>query len=53
MRVHRSYVVNLNKIKEVSKMRIIYDGDVYVPIGDMYKDTFFEYIDRHFVGKNR
>ena len=52
MRVHRSYSVNLNKIKEVSKMRIIYDGDVYVPIGDMYKDVFFDYIDKRFVGKN-
>lgn len=53
MRVHRSYLVNLNKVKEVSKMRIVYDGNVYVPIGDMYKDTFFEYIDKYFVGKNK
>lgn len=53
MRVHRSYLVNLNKVKEVSKMRIVYDGDVYVPIGDIYKDKFFEYIDKYFVGKGR
>lgn len=52
MRVHRSYIVNLKKIMEVSKMRIVYNGDVFVPIGDMYKDKFFEYIDSHFVGKN-
>ena len=52
MRVHRSYIVNLKKIMEVSKMRIVYNGDVFVPIGDMYKDKFFEYIDNHFVGKN-
>ena len=53
MRVHRSYLVNLNKVKEVSKMRIVYDGDIYVPIGDMYKDKFFEYIDKYFVGKGK
>ncbi len=53
MRVHRSYLVNLNKIKEISKMRIVYDGNVYVPIGEMYKDNFFEYIDKRFVGKSR
>ena len=53
MRVHRSYLVNLNKVKEVSKMRIVYDNDVYVPIGEMYKDRFFEYIDKLFVGKGR
>ena len=52
MRVHRSYIVNLKKFMEVSKMRIVYNGDVFVPIGDMYKDKFFEYIDNHFVGKN-
>ena len=53
MRVHRSYLVNLNKVKEVSKMRLVYDGGVYVPIGEMYKDTFFEYIDKHFIGKSK
>ena len=53
MRVHRSYLVNLNKVKEVSKMRIVYDGDVYIPIGEMYKDKLFEYIDKLFVGKGR
>ena len=53
MRVHRSYLVNLNKVKEVSKMRIVYDNDVYVPIGEMYKDRFFEYIDKLFVGKGK
>ena len=53
MRVHRSYLVKLNKVKQISKMRIVYDGNVYVPIGEMYKDKFFEYIDKHFVGKGR
>ena len=52
MRVHRSYLVNLNKVKEVSRMRIVYDNDVYVPIGEMYKDNFFNYIEKFFVGKN-
>ena len=51
MRVHRSYIVNMNKVKEISKMRIVYDGNVYVPIGDMYKERFFEYIEKRFVGK--
>lgn len=51
MRVHRSYIANLNKIKEVSKMRISYGDDICVPIGDMYKDALFDYIDRRLVGK--
>lgn len=53
MRVHRSFLVNLNKVKEVSKMRIMYDGELYIPIGEMYKEKFFEYIESRFVGKNK
>lgn len=53
MRVHRSYLVNLERVREISKMRIVYDGDVYVPIGEMYKEKFFEYIDKHFIGKGK
>lgn len=52
MRVHRSYIVNLKKVAEVSRMRIVFDDDVYVPIGDVYKDRFFDYIDKRFIGKN-
>lgn len=43
MRVHRSYIVNLDKIQEISRMRIIFD-DVYIPVGDNYKQKFMEYI---------
>ena len=51
MRIHRSYIVNLTKIQEVNKNRIIMDADTYLPIGDMYKDTFQQYIDTKFLGK--
>lgn len=43
MRVHRSYIVNLDKIQEISRMRIIFD-DVYIPVGDNYKQKFMDYI---------
>lgn len=51
MRIHRSYIVNLKKIQEVNKNRIIMDKDTYLPIGDMYKDTFQQYLDTKFLGK--
>ncbi|MBQ9356782.1 MAG: response regulator transcription factor [Prevotella sp.] len=51
MRIHRSYIVNLNKIQEVNKNRVIMDAETYLPIGDMYKETFQAYIDRKFLGK--
>ena len=51
MRIHRSYIVNLQKIQEVNKNRIIMDADTYLPIGDLYKDQFNEYLTRNFLGK--
>ena len=51
MRIHRSYIINLDDIQEVNKNRIIMDSDTYLPIGDMYKDTFQQYLDTKFIGK--
>ena len=51
MRIHRSYIINLNDIQEVNKNRIILDADTYLPLGDMYKDTFQRYLDAKFLGK--
>ena len=51
MRIHRSYIVNLQKIQEVNKNRIILDADTYLPIGDLYKDRFNEYLEQKFLGK--
>jgi DNA-binding LytR/AlgR family response regulator len=51
MRIHRSYIVNLDKIQEVNKNRIIMDADTYLPIGDLYKEAFQRYLDTKFLGK--
>ena len=51
MRIHRSYIVNLNMIHEVNKNRVIMDADTYLPIGDMYKESFQQYLDTKFLGK--
>jgi DNA-binding LytR/AlgR family response regulator len=51
MRIHRSYIVNLNKIQEVNKNRVIMDADASLPIGDMYKEAFLTYLDSKFLGK--
>ena len=48
MRVHRSYMVNLDKITTIERQRIIFDGDVYIPVSDQYKDAFQQYIQDNF-----
>ena len=51
MRIHRSYIINLNKIEEVNKNRVILDKDTYLPIGDLYKEAFQSYLDTKVLGK--
>jgi DNA-binding LytR/AlgR family response regulator len=51
MRIHRSYIINLDKIQEVNKNRVIMDSDTYLPIGDLYKEAFQAYLDTKFLGK--
>ena len=51
MRIHRSYIINLTKIQEVNKNRVIMDADTYLPIGDMYKEAFQAYLGTRFLGR--
>lgn len=43
VRVHRSYIVALDKISSIERGRI-FIGDTTIPIGDTYKDAFFKRI---------
>jgi DNA-binding LytR/AlgR family response regulator len=47
MRVHKSYIVALNKIDSIERSRI-FIGDKVIPVGDTYRDQFFKVIE----GKN-
>jgi DNA-binding LytR/AlgR family response regulator len=49
MRVHRSYIVNLHKIQEVNKNRIILDSKTNLPVGDLYKEAFQNYLHSRFI----
>ncbi|MEE4312733.1 MAG: LytTR family DNA-binding domain-containing protein [candidate division KSB1 bacterium] len=48
MRVHRSFIVNLNKVKTIERYRIIF-GKVYIPISEKYKDAFDEFVKKKFL----
>lgn len=45
LRVHRSYIVNLKRISSYTKGRIFLDNGEYIPLGENYKERFFEYFD--------
>jgi DNA-binding LytR/AlgR family response regulator len=48
MRVHRSFIVNLEKIETIDRSRIVF-GKKYIPIGHQYKDKFQKFLDKNFL----
>jgi len=48
MRLHRSFMVNLDRIEIVERNRIVF-GKVYVPVSDQYNEKFQEYLDKNFL----
>lgn len=48
MRVHRSYIVNLEKMTTIERNRIIFDKK-FIPVSDQYKDAFQKYINENFL----
>lgn len=48
MRVHRSFVVNLKYITGYAKGRVYVGENDCLPIGDNYRQSFQQYVDRHF-----
>ncbi len=49
MRVHRSFIVNLDRIKVIERNRIVFDHNVYIPVGEQYKEKFQEFVDKTFL----
>ena len=50
MRVHRSYIVNLQKINTVERFRILFEDKVRIPVSENYKERFQDFIDKNFMG---
>lgn len=51
MRVHKSYIINLRKIREVARGRVLMEDGTLIPVGDMYKEAFQAHLDSKFLGK--
>ena len=49
MRIHRSYIVNLDKITVVERFRIIFDN-VRIPVSENYREKFQVFLNDKFLG---
>jgi two-component system LytT family response regulator len=50
MRVHRSFIVNLEKIVSVENSRIVFDGKNIIPVSEQYKEFFNRFLSTHSLG---
>ena len=48
MRVHRSFIVNLETVKVIERGRIVF-GEVRIPVTEQYIDNFRKFLDRNFI----
>ncbi|MDD4514670.1 LytTR family DNA-binding domain-containing protein [Massilibacteroides sp.] len=46
IRVHRSFIVQPQKIKVIERNRIVF-GKTYIPISDSYKQAFMEFLNKY------
>ena len=49
MRIHRSYIVNLSQISIIERGRIVFDGKIYLPVSEQYKNKFQSWVDKNFI----
>ncbi len=49
MRVHRSFIVNLDTITTIERNRIVYDKNIYIPVSEGYREDFKKFIDTYFL----
>ncbi len=48
MRVHKSFIVNLERINTIDRSRIVF-GETYIPVSEQYNDKFREFLDKNFL----
>ena len=49
MRVHKSYIVNLQKVNMIERNEIVYDDGTIIPVSQQYKLQFQEFLDKNFM----
>ncbi|MEI6556438.1 MAG: LytTR family DNA-binding domain-containing protein [Paludibacter sp.] len=49
MRVHKSYIVNLQKVNMIERNEIVYDDGTIIPVSQQYKVQFQEFVDKNFM----
>lgn len=49
MRVHKSFIVNLERITMIDRNRIVFDNNVFIPVSEQYNQKFQEFLNKNFL----
>jgi len=49
MRVHKSFIVSLQRINTIERNEIVYDDGTVIPVSQQYKDAFQAFLDKNFM----
>lgn len=52
VQVHRSWIVNMERVCEIGRNRIVMDHDMCIPIGDKYRESLKRYLQGCSIGKS-
>jgi DNA-binding LytR/AlgR family response regulator len=50
IRVHRSYIIAINKIKAIQNTTVILEGNIEMPIGKNYKESISQILQKNILG---
>ena len=53
LQIHRSYIVNMNRVEQIERSRVVMDADTYLPVGESYKSAFQDYLARHSAARGK
>jgi DNA-binding LytR/AlgR family response regulator len=48
LRIHRSFIVHTGKIKAVERYKVILNNNVSIPVGELYREHFQEFVEKSF-----
>lgn len=48
MRIHRSFIVHLQKIKAIERFRVIMNSNFPIPVGENYREAFQAFVEKAF-----
>lgn len=51
LQVHRSYIVNMNKVLRIEKSRVVMDADTFIPVTASFREEFMQYVHNNSVPK--